>query len=156
VQPVRWLIPENCRHTVALFRSAYPPGALEDAKFAPVRIYTVRSMRRRYGSAHPATILNRLAQVCDLLERNLGDKGWLVGDSPTVADFATWGFMGWLEELDGWETVRARRKLAAWKKAIDAIVQTTPPERPETYDAEDAAQLEARRHREDKKRLPLA
>jgi glutathione S-transferase len=161
VQPVRWLIPANADKTMARFRAAYPPGRLEDAAFFAVRTGLLRAVRSKYGAlferTSPAAALNRLAEGMDLLDAALAETGYLVGPTPTVADFAAWGLVHFLEELDGWETVKARRNVARWLKAM-APCRTERPAS-EAYDDEDAALLEASRHRRDaqsnKTRLPL-
>jgi glutathione S-transferase len=152
VQPVRWLIPENARRSLALMRSAYPPG--NAAKWAVVSKVLVWDQRRKHAPrppqrTSPAQILNRLAEVMDVLDGALAETGWLAGPEPSVADFAAWGFLNFLEALDGWETVKTRRRVAKLIKELGGL------QKPETYDPEDAAQLDARRHREEKKRLPL-
>jgi glutathione S-transferase len=155
VQPVRWLIPGNARKSVALMRSDYPAGVLEDLKLAAVARVVLWDQGRKYGPRPPerpsaARILNRLADAMDILDGALAETGWLAGPEPTVADFAAWGFLHFLEPLDGWETVKTRRRVARLVKTLGESAG-----RPESYDPEDAAQLEARRHREEKKRLPL-
>jgi glutathione S-transferase len=154
VQPVRWLIPENAKKTLAMMRGSYPAGALNDAKFKVVGRVVLWDQRRKYGprppeQPSPAKILNRLAEAMDILDGALAETGWLAGPEPSVADFAVWGFLHFLEALDGWETVKTRRRVAKLVKAFGGS------DAPEAYDSEDAAQLEARRHREEKKRLPL-
>jgi glutathione S-transferase len=154
IQPVRWLIPENAKKTLALMRSPYPAGAIQDAKWAVISRITLWDQRRKYGPRPPARpnaahILNRLAEAMDILDGALAETGWLAGPEPTVADFAAWGFLNFLEALDGWETVKTRRRVVKLVKAFGGL------ETPEAYDPEDAAQLDARRHREEKKRLPL-
>jgi glutathione S-transferase len=156
VQPVRWLIPGNGKKTGALFRSAYPSGPLQDAKWKLILRVLLLDQRRKYGprppaSLSPAKILNRLAETMDVIDAALAETGWLAGPEPTVADFAAWGFLHFLDGLDGWETVKTRRRVAKLVKALAG----GGPEKSEAYDAEDAEQLEARRHREEKKRLPL-
>jgi glutathione S-transferase len=42
----------------------------------------------------------------------------LCGAAPTAADFAAWGFIGLLDGLDGWETIKARKNLYAWHKRM--------------------------------------
>jgi len=80
----------------------------------------------------------------------LAETGWLAGTEPSVADFAVYGFLNFLQVLDGWETVKARRRVAKLVKTLGETVDKV-----EAYDVEDAAQLDARQHREEKKRLPL-
>jgi glutathione S-transferase len=155
VQPVRWLIPGNAQKMSALFRSAYPSGPLQDAKWKLILRVLLLDQRRKYGPRPPARlnaakILNRLAEVTDVMDGALAETGWLAGPEPTVADFAAWGFLHFLDGLDGWETVKTRRRVAKLIKTLGGGA-----EKSEAYDAEDAEQLEARRHREEKKRLPL-
>jgi len=160
VQPVRWLIPENAEKSVALMRSAYPPGgATSAAKWALVTRVLLWDQRRKYGPRPPARpnaakILNRLAEAMDILDAALAETGWLAGPEPTVADFAAWGFLNFLQSLDGWETVKTRRRVAKLIKELGGTDE--PREVSESYDPEDAAQLDARRHLEEKKkRLPM-
>jgi glutathione S-transferase len=152
IQPVRWLIPDNARRSLALMRSAYPPG--NAAKWALVSQVLVWDQRRKYAPRPPqrltpAQILNRLAEAMDILDAALAETGWLAGPEPSVADFAAWGFLNFLQSLDGWETVKTRRRVARLIKELGGMHQA------EAYDPEDSAQLDARRHREEKKRLPL-
>jgi glutathione S-transferase len=173
VQPVRWFIPRNAQRTLDLFRSAYPPGRREDVQLALVRRVLVLGMRQRYGNRvtapSPAQVLNRLAEGLDVLDAALAESGWLCGSEPTVADFAAWGFLHFLEGLDGWETVKMRRRVV---RLIKAFAESAPPSAragasDEAYDAEDAALLDASHHRRanqetaersraGRKRLPLA
>jgi glutathione S-transferase len=155
VQPVRWLIPGNAERSARLMRSAYPAGVAEDIKWALIERALFWDMRRKYGPRPPArprpsSILNRLAEVLDMLDGALAETGWLAGPAPSVADFAAWGFLHFLEGLDGWETVKTRRRVTALIKNLGG-----QPSGPETYDPEDAAQLEARRQREANRRLPV-
>jgi glutathione S-transferase len=152
VQPVRWLIPANAKKSVALMRSDYPEGVLQDAKWAAITRVLLWDMGRKYAPRpparpNPAKILNRLAEAMDILDGALAETGWLAGPEPSVADFAAWGFLHFVEALDGWETVKARRRVAKLVKELGGRTET------ESYDPEDAEQLEARRHRE--RRLPL-
>jgi glutathione S-transferase len=159
VQPVRWLIPANFERTFARMRSAYPAGARDDLEFAAVRRFMAWDMNRKYGGRfgrpRPSKILNRLAEVVDLLDGALAETGWLAGPEPSVADFAAWGFLNFLDGLDGWETVKVRRRVARLVKALGA----PGDEAPAAYDAEDAALIEASHHRRatqaEKRRLPL-
>jgi glutathione S-transferase len=122
VQPVRLLIPYNFQRTVALMRSAYPPGRANDLAVAAA----MRFVRARYagvpvprvGRGSAARYLNRLAEVMDYVDGALAATGYLVGDRPTVADFALTAFLSYLEGLDGWETVRARRRVAKLVKTL--------------------------------------
>jgi glutathione S-transferase len=158
VQPVRWLIPDNFKRTIALFRSAYPTGTGEDARWLAIRRFMKLDMSRKYGNRFgappPSAILNRLAEVMDLLDAQLAETGWLAGPEPSVADFAAWGFLHFLEGLDGWETVKTRKRVLRLIRAF-APQPATPPD---AYDAEDAALLDASHHRRTqakKKRLPV-
>ncbi|HZS37092.1 MAG TPA: glutathione S-transferase C-terminal domain-containing protein, partial [Polyangia bacterium] len=78
--------------------------------------------RRKYGSRtgriRRSAILERLAQVADLLDAALAETGFLCGATPTVADFAAWGFIQLLDGLDGWETIKSRKNLYAWHKSL--------------------------------------
>ncbi len=155
-QPVRWLVPENAAKMAALMRSAYPSGALEDAKWKLIVRVLLWDQRRKYGPRPPkrprvTEILNRLAEVMDYLDLALAETGWLAGPEPSVADFAAWGFLNFLDGLDGWETVKTRRRVVRLIKTLGS----SGPDKPEAYDTEDAAQLDARQHREEKKRLPV-
>jgi glutathione S-transferase len=162
VQPVRWFLNEKV--SMRLYRSAYPGGRRQDLEWAAVSRLLHLDFRRKYGerfgAQSPAEILARLAEVCDLLDGALAETGWLAGPSPTVADFAAWGSMGFLEDLDGWETVKARCKVAGWLKELKALASDDRLAQAEAYDADDAAMLDASHHRRatqpsSKKRLPV-
>lgn len=122
VQPVRWLIRKNRELTVARFRAAYPPGLKEDLRIGIVNRYLYWQMRRRFSpafrSARPGSLIRRLADVLDLVEGAVSQTGWLVGPAPSVADFAAWGFVSFLEGLEGWEAVQARPALFRWLGAV--------------------------------------
>jgi glutathione S-transferase len=159
VQPVRWFLPQNADATMKLFRSGYAPGALEDAKFKLVGMVLKRSQYKKYGPPSgprtPAEVLERLAHTLDIVDGALAETGWLAGPEPSVADFAAWGFLNFLVDLDGWETVKTRKRVAKLIKSLGDVVA-----KPEAYDADDAAMLDASDHRRatqpNKKRLPLA
>jgi glutathione S-transferase len=163
VQPVRWFLNEKA--SMRLYRSAYPEGRRQDLEWAAVSRFLHLDFRRKYGERFgaqaPSEILARLAEVCDLLDGVLAETGWLAGPAPSVADFAAWGFMGFLEDLDGWETVKARRKVARWLKELKALAGDSRVAQAEAYDADDAAMLDASHHRRStqppssKKRLPV-
>jgi glutathione S-transferase len=155
VQPVRWLLPGNVEKSCALMRSSYPEGKFQDAKWKLIQEVLIWGMRRQYAprppmKLKPTRILNRLAECMDYLDGALAETGWLAGPEPSVADFAVYGFLNFLQVLDGWETVKARRRVAKLVKTLGESM-----EKVEAYDVEDAAQLDARQHREEKKRLPL-
>lgn len=159
VQPVRWFLPQNFGATMKLFRSGYPDGALEDGKFKLVGMVMRRRMNKKYGPPSgpgtPAEVLERLANLCDVLDGALAETGWLAGPEPSVADFAAFGFLGFLVDMDGWETVKTRKRVAKLIKTLGEVSSA-----PEAYDPDDAAMLDASHHRREnqpkKKRLPLA
>jgi glutathione S-transferase len=172
VQPVRWLIPYNYRENVARMRSAYPPGRADDLVVAAagrtVQLTIAKRFGPRFGFGRPARYLNRLAEVMDYLDAVLKPTGYLVGDKPTVADFAVYGFLSQLEGLDGWETIRARRRVAKLIKTLQVaiegkteeakpkaspegeakpIAKAAPAAGAEAYDAHDQALIDASRLR---------
>lgn len=159
VQAVRWLIPRNFERSLARFRADYPKGPRADVEWALVRRFLQVDFRRKYGDrfgAPPeAATLNRLAEVMDLLDDALAETGWLAGPAPTVADFAVFGMVNFLEELDGWETVKVRRRVVKLVRALAADRPGTEPPKPDDGDADQSAMVDARRLRE-KRRLPLA
>jgi glutathione S-transferase len=122
VQPVRWLIPKNRELTTARFRAAYPPGLKEDLRIGTVNCYLLWQMRRKFAaplrSPRPGTLIRRLADVLDLVEGAVAETGWLAGPAPSVADFAAWGFLHFLDGLEGWEAVQARPALVRWLAAV--------------------------------------
>jgi glutathione S-transferase len=150
VAPVRWLIPHNAKLTLAQFRSAYPPK--QDVLWSVLGRALVLRAKHRYGTpGGPAAMLNRLAEVLELVDGALAETGWLAGPSPTVADFAAWGWLHVLENLDGWETLKAKRRVLKLVKAFG-----TSQMAPEAYDSDDAAMLDASHHRRaGVRKLPL-
>ena len=165
VQPVRWLMATNFPRVAAQLRSAYPQNdAGEDLFFALVarglRLDMARRFGPRIGFGKPTRHLHRLTEVLDDLEAAIGPSGWLLAETPTVADFAVAGWISLLRGLDGWETVRVRRKVTKLAKALipedvttaapGASEQSAPaaaaPER-EAYDSDDQALIEASRLR---------
>ncbi len=156
VQPLRWLIPYNFRATQERMRASYPPGRADDLTMATVARAVQLKMIRKYGFGRPAQMLNRFAEVMDYLDAVLKPTGFLVGDKPTIADFAVYGFLSQLEDLDGWETLRARRRVAKLLKTLGgggdekdkAQAQApVPAPRAESYDAHDQAIIDASRLR---------
>lgn len=154
IQPVRWLMPRNFDRSLALFRAAYPADARARLEWVALRRFFQIDFRRKYGErfgAPPeATILNRLAEVMDLVDDALAETGWLAGPAPSVADFALYGMVHFLEGLDGWETVKARRRVVRLLRALEEPA----PKWEASEEADHDAMADARRHRE-KKRLPL-
>ncbi|MSP63432.1 MAG: glutathione S-transferase family protein [Myxococcales bacterium] len=144
IQPVRWLVPENRRRTMARFRAAYPPGPIDDALFRVVALVAQQKERRRFGGLSQTELWGRLAEVLGVLDGALAETGFLAGPTPSVADFAVYGFVHLLEGLDGWETVRAHRRVA---KLVKVLAPTAQMAAKETYDPADEAQIEASRLR---------
>jgi glutathione S-transferase len=153
VQPVRFLIPMNYERTGKVFRSAYPAGRADDLAIATtMRVLKLR-MSRKYGSGNPAKYLNRMAEVLDYAEAAVGPSGWLVGDHPTCADLGLAAWVSLVRGLDGWETVRVRRKVAKIAKMLipdgeDEGKKTEAPAKDkEAFDAETQAVIDASRLR---------
>jgi glutathione S-transferase len=161
VRPVLWLIPMNFERVSQRFRSAYPAGRGNDlACAAAMHVTRLRAARvgsNGIGFGRPAGYLNRLAEVLDCVEGAVGSNGWLVGNDPTVADFAVAGWISVLRGLDGWETAKMRRKTVKLAKALipegaaEAAEASAAPkgakEPAEAYDAEDQALIDASRLR---------
>jgi glutathione S-transferase len=155
VQPVRFLIEMNYERTSRRFRSAYPPGRADDLVMAAAMTVTKRHAKRKYGGGNSARYLNRLAEVLDYAEASIGAAGWLVGDQPSVADFALAGWIGLLRGLDGWETVRVRRKVAKLVKTLlpdqeeedEGKKTASTAKNKEAFDAETQAVIDASRLR---------
>lgn len=156
VMPALYFIPYNAKRIFARLRAGYPPGKLDDVAFAAVRNVVSAAAIRKYGRPygwkwHPSVVLNRLADACDALEGTIGPSGWLVGEHPTAADFAVWGFLEQMENLDGWETVRARKKLLTLIRRVTgqgATAVLAPSELQPERDGEaliDAKKLRARK-----------
>ncbi len=117
VQPVRWAIPANAGRTAARFRSAYPPGIVNAVGMSLVAAALRLDARRKYGSraltvSSAATLLARLGELLDIVDAALAATGWLVGPTPTVADFALFGWLSQLDGLDGWDAVQAHEHVA--------------------------------------------
>ena len=153
VQPLRWLVPYNFRVTQQRMRASYPPGRADDLTIAAVARAIQLKVVRKHGLGRPAHLLNRFAEVMDYLDAVLKPTGFLVGDQPTIADFAVYGFLSQLEDLDGWETLRARRRVAKLLKTLGGGTAEAPARaaapatRPETYDLHDQALIDASRLR---------
>jgi glutathione S-transferase len=117
VQPVRWFLPENSAKTVALFRSAYAPGPVEDAKFVAVGMVVKRAQMKKYGPpsgpSTPDEVLDRFGRVLDVLDAALAETGWLAGPEPSVADFAAYGFLNFVVGMRGGEAIASRKRVAA-------------------------------------------
>jgi glutathione S-transferase len=160
-QPVRWLIPRNFERSATLFRSGYPPGAADDLAFRGIaqfiRLDCARRFGPRVGFGKASRYLNRLAEVLDYLEGCIGGDGWLVEGGPTVADFAVAGWITTLRGLDGWETVKVRRKTTKLAKTLipdrdesvseEGKKNAIPAKDKEAFDAETQAIIDASRLR---------
>ena len=163
VQPVRWLIRGNFARTAAQMRQGYAPGRANDLLFSTLahaaRLEVARKHGPRLGFGSPARHLNRLAEVLDYLDGAIAPSGWLVGEAPSVADFACAGWISLLRSLDGWETVRMRRKVVKLanalipepKEARESGKETSRPSNndpeKESFDAETQAVIDASRLR---------
>ncbi len=143
VQGVRWFVGNNAKKTMAQFRSAYAPGLATDLIFKMVGAYMTRG-HQRYRMPKSTDYLNRLAEVMRYLDGALAETGFLAGPAPSVADFAVYGFLSRLEGLDGWETIRAHRRVA---KLLKSLMPEGKGDAPETYDAGDEAVIDASRLR---------
>src|SRR5258706_7145606 len=75
---------------------------------------------QKYGMPHATDYLNRLAEVMRYLDGALAETGFLAGPSPSVADFAVFGFVSLLDGMDGWETVKGNRR-------VGQLLQTPAP-----------------------------
>jgi glutathione S-transferase len=153
VQPVRFLIPMNFERTGKLFRSAYPKGRADDLTIAAVMRALRLRASRRFGGKKTANYLNRLAEVLDYADGAVGPSGWLVGDHVTCADLGLAAWISLLRGLDGWETVRVRRKVAKIAKMLlpdgeDERKKTESPAKDkEAFDADTQAVIDASRLR---------
>jgi glutathione S-transferase len=143
VQPVRWFVGNNPKKVMAQFRSAYAPGLANDLIFKIVGSYMHRS-NQKYRMAKPTDYLNRLSEVMRYLDGALAETGFLAGPAPSVADFAVYGFLSGLEGLDGWETIRAHRRVA---KLLKSLTPEGKSDAPDAYDAGDEAVIDASRLR---------
>ena len=90
-------------------------------------------------------ILTRLAAEMAPLDEALAETGWIGGEGPTVADVSVAGYLSLLEEMDGWETVRARRRVAKLVKTLALSTEKTAAR--EVEQVNDEAREEASRHR---------
>jgi glutathione S-transferase len=153
VQPVRLLIPMNFQRTTKTFRSAYAAGRANDAACAAAMGVTKLKYSRKYGGGAPAKYLNRLAEVLDYADAAVGPSGWLVGDQATIADLSLAAWISLLRGLDGWETVRVRRKVAKIAKILipdgedEGKKTEIPAKDKEAFDAETQAVIDASRLR---------
>jgi glutathione S-transferase len=128
IQPVRWMITSNARRTAARFRSAYPAGIFDDARMALVSAFLRLDMRRKYGTralgAPPAaSLLARLGELADIVDAALAESGWLAGPTPSVADFALYGWLVQLDGLDGWHVVQERQRIARLMQTLGEAAQ---------------------------------
>jgi glutathione S-transferase len=153
VQPVRLLIPMNFERTSAAFRSAYSAGRANDLACAAAMKVTQLKYSRKTGGGNPAKYLNRLAEVLDYTDAAIGSSGFLVGDHATAADLALAAWISLLRGLDGWETVRVRRKITKLAKLLipdgedEGKKTETVPKDKEAFDAETQAVIDASRLR---------
>jgi glutathione S-transferase len=150
VQPVRWLIPFNFERSSERFASVYEgQRPLFRAIAHAIKFDIARRFGPKVGVGRPTQHLNRLAEVLDYVEGAIGPSGWLVGSEPSVADCALAGWITQLRDLDGWETVKMRRKVTKLAKQLlpEDSEKTVKAAAPEAYDTEDSALIEASRLR---------
>ena len=62
-----------------------------------------------------------LAECLDHAEAVLGEKSFVTGDAPTIADAALHGAFKCVEEFPVFEQIRSRPTLSAWFDRIQAI-----------------------------------
>jgi len=150
VQGARWLVATNLKRSWALLQAAYGAGAdwlspVLRPSFREFIAWRIEGAPSWFG--RDAARLNRLARACDHLDGSLAETGWLVGTAASAADLFAYAALKPLEGLDGFETVRARKRIVGLMRGIDKRVGPAGEQAPaEVIDvAEAQAFVDARR-----------
>jgi len=142
---VRWLLRTNFSRSWQELAASYGHAAGADLLAPALRPVFREFVALRVEGApsffgRDAARLNRLAVACEALDGALAETGWL-GPSPTAADLAAYAGLEGLEEMDGWETVRAGKRIAAWMQGVARALETG--ETPADVDVIDVADAQA-------------
>jgi glutathione S-transferase len=68
-----------------------------------------------------AFLKGRFDAALDVVERHLGKSKFIVGDTPTIADFSLAGYMFYPPEESGYDWPKSNPNLAAWLERIRAL-----------------------------------
>ena len=71
---------------------------------------------KRHGKTNPQTWLG---EELDVLEKELGDRDYLGGSVPNIADAAAHGALKCIEGFSAFTTCMDRGKVAAWYKRVE-------------------------------------
>jgi len=126
-QAVRWLVRTNQSRSWRNLAETYKPHMVPD-----VALRVIRPMHREFVAwrieggpswlGRDSARANALAAACDHLDGALAETGWLAGPSPTVADLSAYAHLQPLSGLDGWETVRARKRIVALLRGVERLI----------------------------------
>ncbi len=117
--PVKILSPGNAEKMVReSLQAGKPPWWLKILAPVGPALLKARSGRPRLAGRTLEEAKKTYTQSLDLLDGALRDDGYLVGDQPTVADFAAYGFLSTMEGLAGYEEIEPRVRLADWYRRI--------------------------------------
>jgi glutathione S-transferase len=145
VQAALWLVKTNFLRSRALLLSAYGRSGgdrLFGALFVPFReLVAWRVEGAPSWLGRDAARLNRLAADCDHLDAVLAETGWAAGSVPTAADLAAYAALKPLEGMDGWETARGRKRIAAWMRGVEKHLGAGPADA--AADVVDVAEAQA-------------
>jgi glutathione S-transferase len=113
--------PANPGKAVELSKPFYPPKPIYKMLFPLGPLYLRREGKARAGGRAPAVVKADFESDLDRLEALASRSKFLAGETPTVFDFAVWGFLRTMEGLDGEELLRLRPALAGWYAAVAGL-----------------------------------
>ena len=127
---LKWQTPGNrtvVERTIDEIRGGWPRGLVYGAlrwrvlrRFAALRLDPRRS----------PDLGTRLKENLGILAGLLGDREFVLGRSPTLADIAVFAQVAWLRPYADWPLVRENTVVAAWVDrllAIPAVAAALPP-----------------------------
>jgi glutathione S-transferase len=117
----KFLTPGNPAKAVEQSKAFYPPKLIYRMLFPLGPFYLRREGRSRAGGRAPAVVKADYESDLDRLEALASRTKFLAGETPTVFDFAVWGFLRTLEGLDGEELLKLRPALARWYVAVAGL-----------------------------------
>ena len=121
VGPLKFLHVANARRMAVLEGAQHPTGNV--ARIMRLAQPVVALEMRTFGQTGSLKrIIHRFEDQMQLLADRLEDL-FLVGDRPTIADFAVFGVLEPLEDLYGWNRVEEHENLARWYDRM----KTLPP-----------------------------
>ena len=110
-EALRWLLFDNYRFT---------------STYAPHRILTSFTPE----SPHPALmdwLRPRVENAFAIVDKHLGDRAFLLGDAPTIADFSLAGYVYYPSDETGLDIAAEFPAIDAWRRRLAALPGWQPP-----------------------------